>query len=198
MLQPSKYRSARQVCRSSRPFFSASSPQKFTVNRTLPHSQPDLFKIISDIDSYSSFVPFCIGSQVTKRSQNSPPEPALPTAANLKVGFKQYEETFSSLVKCSPPSTVEAVATENPLFQRLATAWRVLPLEPESDGPNQNAGKRQSRVFLDIEYQFINPVYGALSGAVLPKVADQIITAFENHAKDKLGTSTHIESEHEA
>lgn len=155
----------------TRTFFSSSTPQKFTINKTLPHSQPDLFKIISDIDSYSSFVPFCVSSKVTRRSDQ------YPTHANLKVGFKQYEETFSSLVRCSPPSSVEAVATQNPLFERLATAWRVLKV---GDGS-------QSQVHLDIEYQFSNPMYGALSGAVLPKVADQIITAFEKHAKEKLG-----------
>lgn len=182
------------ACISAKSFFTASTPQKFTINRILPHSQPDLFKIISDIDSYSTFVPFCISSKVTKRSSNNQEEPpsSLPTAANLKIGFKQYEETFSSLVKCSRPSKVEAVATQNPLFYRLATAWRILPIDNADKQQSSSAAqqkRQQSQVCLDIEYQFANPVYGALSGAVLPKVADQIITAFEKHAKEKLGGS---------
>lgn len=151
--------------------FFSSPPQKFTVHRILPHAQTDLFKLVSDIGSYSQFVPFCSGSKVTKHDHD------LPVQADLTVGFKAYEETFSSQVRCTPPEKVEAVASDNPLFEKLATTWRLQQLSGSSES---------CRVHLDIEYKFANPLYAALSNSVLPRVADEIIEAFQKQAKEQL------------
>lgn len=154
-----------------RTFFSAPPATKFTIDKVLPHTQVDLFGIISDIDAYANFVPFCKASRVTARSGDD----GRPVKADLVVGYKGYEETFTSQVKCISPTSVEAVSSGHALFERLATAWRVSRVSDDT-----------SRVHLDIEYKFSNPVYGALSQAVLPKVADQIIEAFRKHAAETL------------
>jgi coenzyme Q-binding protein COQ10 len=154
-------------CVGARRSFFSSPPQKFTIHKTLPYNKAALFKVISDIDSYKTFVPFCTDSTVTRKSE----ETQLPTRADLKVGFKQYEESFSSHVRCTPDSRVEAVASDHPLFKKLVAAWR---LSGDKEGACQ--------VHLDIEYQFTNPLYGAVSAAVVPKVAGQVLEAFEKHA----------------
>ena len=154
-------------CRQTRRSFFSSPPQTFTIHKTLPYNKAALFKVISDIDSYKTFVPFCTDSQVTHKSADT----QLPTQADLKVGFKQYEESFTSRVRCTPDSRVEAVASDHPLFKKLVAAWR---LSADQEGACQ--------VHLDIEYQFTNPLYGAVSAAVVPKVAGQVLEAFEKHA----------------
>ena len=158
------------LVRHDRRTFFSSPTQKFTANRILPHSQEEVYKIISNIDSYSTFVPFCVSSRVTQHLDD------LPVKADLTIGYKDYLESFTSHVRCSPPEKVEAVASGHPLFERLVTAWRL-----------QKSGSEQCQIHLDIEYKFANPLYGALSQAVLPKVAGQIITAFEEHANKQLG-----------
>ncbi|CCG80849.1 Ubiquinone binding protein Coq10 [Taphrina deformans PYCC 5710] len=172
----------------TRPFFSASSatlePRRFTVAKTLPHSRAALFRIISDIDAYASFVPYCLASRVTESGGDG-----APTRADLTVGFKGYRESFSSLVRCVAPDSVEALALHHPLFERLVTAWRLqdhqTPAGSTRDDDHDH-DEESCRVHLDIEYRFSNPMYGALSGAVLPKVADQIIEAFERRAEQVL------------
>lgn len=197
LVRPSTYRLGRVLLHktgSRRSFFSVptSTPQKYTVCRTLPHARADLFDLIRDIDAYAGFVPFCTASKVTRRD-----DAGWPVSADLTVGFKQYEESFSSRVRCltggSSGSSVEAVANNHPLFERLVTAWRIeVPKDArEVEGKveeDTRPGEQRSLVHLDIEYQFANPVYGALSQAVLPKVADQIIQAFEKHAEQVLAT----------
>ena len=138
------------------------------------HNQQDLYTIIADIDSYSRFVPFCTGSKVTRRD-----EQGRPTRADLKVGYKSFDETFTSAVHCSPPDRVQATASRHPLFEKLVTAWRLT--NPENGGGGGGDG---CVVNLDIEYKFANPLYTAVSGAVLPKVADEVMRAFEKHAKE--------------
>ncbi|KAI5798893.1 hypothetical protein EDC01DRAFT_22011 [Geopyxis carbonaria] len=157
---------------------SATTPQRFTVSRTLPHPPQNLYKLVADIDSYSAYLPYCIGSKVTKRCS----ETSAPTEADLRVGWGSFDETFSSRVTCKPEDLmVEADASQNPLFEKLLARWEIsepaTTIEPEG----------KSDVHLKIEFQFTNPIYSALSGAVAPKVADVMIQAFEKRAKEVLG-----------
>jgi hypothetical protein len=84
-----------------------SDPINISIQRNLPYSPlpfpsaderypaPSLYPLIADVDSYSQFLPFCMGSTVTRRdAANS------PTHADLEVGFDSWSETFSSRVSC--------------------------------------------------------------------------------------------------
>lgn len=106
-----------------------------------------------------------------------------PTRADLQVGYKKFDETFTSSVRCTPPRQVQATASKHPLFDKLVTAWRLT--EPAVSG-KAGAGDRSCVVNLDIEYKFANPLYAAVSGAVLPKVADEVMRAFEKHARETI------------
>lgn len=48
---------------------------------------------------------------------------------------------------------------------------------------------------LHIEFQFRNPVYAALSGAVAPKIAGVMVAAFERRAKEVLGGEKELEEQ---
>lgn len=76
---------------------------------------------------------------------------------------------------------VEADASQNPLFEKLLARWEI------SDPTTTIEPEGKSDVHLRIEFQFTNPIYSALSGAVAPKVAEVMIQAFENRANEVLG-----------
>lgn len=106
----------------------------------------------------------------------SDPE-SLPTEADLRVGWGTYDETFRSKVLCEPEKLiVRADASRNELFQTLKTRWEI-----------RQRDEGGSDVALHIEFQFRNPVYAALSGAVAPKIVGVMVAAFERRAKDVLG-----------
>ncbi|KAA8903178.1 cyclase/dehydrase family protein [Sphaerosporella brunnea] len=157
-------------------FPDASVPQRFTATRRLPHAPKALYKIVSDIDSYRHFLPYCLGSQVTARC----PHTNAPTEADLRVGWGQFDETFRSTVTCRPEHlSVEADASQNPLFQKLCARWEIAPAEDT----NAAGG---SDVKLHVEFKFTNPLYSAVSGAFVPKVAGVMVEAFEQRAKEVL------------
>ena len=93
----------------SRPFVTAFGQDPITINirknlpypsSTLPvlicsYSAPSLYPLIADVDSYSQFLPFCIGSVVTRRDDEN-----CPTHADLQIGWNGWSETFSSKVLC--------------------------------------------------------------------------------------------------
>ncbi|KAI9841910.1 MAG: hypothetical protein M1837_000296 [Sclerophora amabilis] len=248
-----------------------SSVQSLHASRTLSYPKSSLYDIIADVDSYSTFLPYCQESRVTSWSGPDRDGKRWPRKAELKVGWAGVEEQFTSQVFCAPEAdTVEAVcgeavttiprgemahyydqdesahaqplppstsptaspqlastdptmdassnpSTSNPLFTHLLTSWtlRSFPYKPPPTSPasspsssssssstSSNAAaedsapapdsatthpaREQCEVGLAIEFQFVNPVYSALSKAVAPKVAGMMIEAFENRAKQLL------------
>ncbi|KAH6711261.1 dehydrase and lipid transport-domain-containing protein [Leptodontidium sp. MPI-SDFR-AT-0119] len=195
--------------------FPGTEAQKLTATRILPYSSNSLYTVIADVDSYSSFLPYCLESKVTKWSSPDKNGKRWPSEADLKVGWGGYEETFTSRLFCDPGSTVEALGGEartslpktdiehhsatfdspavaNNIFQSLSTVWRVRPFhyKPPSGRPQTDKAvlpaREQTEVHLTIDFQFANPIYAALSKAVAPKVAGIMIEAFEIRARKLL------------
>lgn len=186
--------------------------QSLTATRILPYKSSSLYTLIADVDSYSSFLPYCLDSKVTKWSSPDKKGKRWPSEADLKVGWGGFEETFTSRLCCVPGSTVEALGGEaqtslskadlehhaatldapaiaNNIFQSISTVWTVKPFhyKPPSGRPQtDNAvhpARDQTEVHLTIDFRFSNPIYAALSKAVAPKVAGVMIEAFEVRAR---------------
>ncbi|KAH9818556.1 Polyketide cyclase / dehydrase and lipid transport [Teratosphaeria destructans] len=112
--------SARTTCRHSslhglhRTFVSNpfSGPQTLTASRTLQHPSKLIYSIISDVASYSHFLPYCQNSKVTKYSSPHPIDSKqYPEEATLTIGFTpDVSDTYTSRVYCVPYETVEAVS----------------------------------------------------------------------------------------
>ncbi|KFY51049.1 hypothetical protein V495_00005 [Pseudogymnoascus sp. VKM F-4514 (FW-929)] len=169
--------------------------------RILPYESSSIYTLIADVDRYSSFIPYCQESRVTRWSEPDTKGKRWPEQADLKVGWGGLEETFTSKLNCVPDTIVEALggdavpavskqqslgrlsrespAIPNNIFKRLSTRWTVKPL-PGRSAPN---GRDLTEVNLAIEFQFSNPLYGSLSKAVAPKLAEVMIEAFEKRAK---------------
>ncbi|KAA8575760.1 hypothetical protein EYC84_004864 [Monilinia fructicola] len=182
-----------------------SAPQTLTEKRILPYESSSLYRLIADVDSYSTFVPYCTGSRVTKWSAPDAEGSRWPAQADLTVGWAGVEETFTSKLLCAPGTIVEALggdavtsipestlphhaetyhapATANGIFQSLNTRWSLKPFRcpPRTDATTTtgHAAREQTEVHLTIEFQFANPLYTALSKAVAPQVAPKMIEAF--------------------
>ncbi|KAF3915811.1 hypothetical protein ABW21_db0204474 [Orbilia brochopaga] len=161
--------------------------QTFTATRRIAYPPAALFKLISDVASYDKFVPFCLASTVTA---TTPPPDKFPVRADLRVGWGAFDETFTSQVTCARGGSsgrdvaggiVEADATQNSMFEVLRARWVI---DAEGKG-SPDAGA--SKVDLEIDYKFANPLYAALSEAVMPSVAGKIVEAFEERAEQVLG-----------
>ncbi|EWC46286.1 hypothetical protein DRE_04457 [Drechslerella stenobrocha 248] len=201
-LPPAAFPGARQG-RQQRRRFVITPPQKtFSATRTIAHPPSALFALIADVDSYASFVPFCVASTVT---ETTPPPDRYPLRANLRVGWGGFDETFTSRLSCGRSDArhgsrelmggvVEADATENGIFEVLRARWvidaarghRTGGAGGSNDATVQDGGQ-ESKVDLEIEYKFANPLYAALSEAVMPTVAGKIMEAFEARAETVLG-----------
>ncbi|RDW68499.1 cyclase family protein [Coleophoma crateriformis] len=202
-----------KTCERSFITFPGTEPQHLTATRILPYPSSKLYNIVADIDSYSEFLPYCIGSKVTKWSNPDQNGKRWPAEADLSVGWGGYEETFTSKNFCVPDSIVEALGgsatttlpksdlpnytaidtpgPSNTTFSSLSTRWTLRPFHykpPPAQGDprtdNTNEDAReQTEVHLVLDFEFKNPIYAALSKAVAPKVAGMMIEAFEKRAR---------------
>lgn len=193
--------------------------------RILPYKHTSLYALIADVDSYSTFLPYCQESKVTEWSAKDRNGKSWPAKADLKVGWGGYEEVFTSKIFCIPnivvealggdaqttlprtdldhySSTIESPTTAN-VFKSLSTKWTFKPFhyKPPAGLPQFDSAvypaRDQTEVNLSIAFQFSNPVYAGLSKAVAPKVADVMIEAFERRARHLLdGPVAAIDGKH--
>ncbi|KAF4968857.1 hypothetical protein FSARC_3792 [Fusarium sarcochroum] len=172
----------------------SSEPQRLTATRTLPYPTEPLYDLIADVDSYSSFVPYCSRSRVTRWSDPDSTGRRYPTLGDLRVGWGGFDEVFTSRLRCIPGESVEAVSGEtapggtgpdaSAVFRSLVTRWSVRSIA----GPPTP----RTEVHLAINFQFTNPLYGAVSAAVSDKIAGMMIEAFEKRALEKLGSQRRL------
>ncbi|KAE8233498.1 hypothetical protein CF326_g1459 [Tilletia indica] len=107
------------------------------------YSPEELYNIVADVESYSSFLPNCLESRVVGPAD--PPHPTLTprtvhlhadetqavrrtgkaVRADLTVGFNAFKESYTSRVEMVPSRYVTATADtdSNPLFKHLYTEW---------------------------------------------------------------------------
>lgn len=203
--------------------------QTFHARKILPYSAAQLYNIVSDVPSYSAFIPFCTSSTVlSSPSSNSagapsrgsrrpvettwkPTDQPFDVEAELKVGFGGLEEAYVSKVTGRPFESVRAEAVEEAaLFKSLVTTWSFSPASDLSPHPStppsshpappqnprvpndtSDLGADTSRgptlLTIDLAFEFSNPLHRIASQAVLPKVADKMVRAFEERCVDVYG-----------
>jgi coenzyme Q-binding protein COQ10 len=204
--------------------------QRLNARRVLPYASDEIYDIIADVPSYSSFLPYCLASEVTAWSQpDAVKGKKWPQEAVLEVGWGVVRERFKSRIFCAPGNAVEAVWGEGQcrldksqvqhhfnsedakagvsretygqkgdgdgILTHLWTRWTVKPVTNSSKMKETVQSERQgeehrTEVALDIEFRFANPLYAAMSSAVVDGVADTMIEAFEQRVKQQLGDAT--------
>ncbi|KAG5358818.1 Coenzyme Q-binding protein COQ10 [Yarrowia sp. E02] len=154
-------------CRS---FFSLpkSGPTNFSFTKRFNYPPSLVYGVVSDIQHYSEFVPYCEGSTITKRDQQGN-----PSEASLKVGWNQFNEDFVSCVECVKDKSVLSYAPNHSFFDILYSKWTITP----SDSTH-NACDLQ----LDIEFQFKNSLYNMVSSQFAPAVSEIMVDAFTKRA----------------
>ncbi|PYH42673.1 ubiquinone-binding COQ10-like protein [Aspergillus saccharolyticus JOP 1030-1] len=192
----------------------SSRTRRLTATRTLPYPPTPLFEVISDVQSYASFLPFLTASTVTHRD----PTTRYPTRAFLTVGYGPLSETFTSKVDCDPERlTVTAQSgarfgvekkdgqdapaaaaggfggfgfpgAEEGIFEYLSTKWELADVTAEMGGSGAGAPtQKMTRVHLEIGFEFKNQWHATMMSAVEGQMAGVMIEAFEKRIGEVVG-----------
>ena len=68
---------------------------KHIEKRILNHTSQNLFNLVSDVNKYPDFLPWCLGARVKNFLNNE-------FDADLIIGFKIYKEIYSSQILLDP------------------------------------------------------------------------------------------------
>lgn len=178
--------------------FQPNKPLTINVSRTLPYPREKLYDIIADVDAYSSFLPYCQHSRVTKWStppdaadgggQGQNQQRAWPAEGDLTVGFGPITQSYTSRIVCVPGRSIEALSGRQEgipgpagsPFESLVTKWTV------QDAIVKRIGT-WSTVDLDLTMRLADPLVQMMLSKVVDETATKMVDAFEQRARDLFG-----------
>lgn len=134
---------------------------------------PDiLFDVVSDVASYKTFIPFVTNSSIYSVDSST----GLPNKAGFEIGWHNYEETMICDVDCTKNRRVFSKATSTLMFDFLQNEWI---FDPILDKPS---GQSLTRVDLNLQYRFKNPLLNSVSSMFQHQVSKIMIESFLKRA----------------
>jgi len=124
-----------------------------------------LYEVVSDVDNYQQFVPWCKQSAVIIRKDKK------HITAELDVGFSLFSEKYSSEIELNEPYSVVAISKETKLFEYLRTEWKFSPSTNNSN---------YTWVTFQVDFQFKSSLYNEVSNLFLKEVINKMVHAFED------------------
>ena len=140
-----------------------------TESRIVPYPADLMYAIVTDVERYPQFVPWCVGLRVLKRESVGPRQIML---CETLVGFRGLREKYTSRVTAVARDTRVDVEQVSGVFRKLDTHWRFTPQDEKS-----------CRVDFSIDFEFKSRVLGAVAGTAFALVVTQMTRAFEERAR---------------
>lgn len=172
--------------------------RKFSSRKIVRDVAPaELFAIVADVNKYHEFLPFCRRSKVTHEIDKDRFE------AELEIGFKVFNERYTSRVTLDRPRKVTAEDKSNEedgggaLFEKMKTVWRFRELEEEEEEDvndvesrkeNEEKLTRQKKnvstvVDFEIAFKVKSSAHAAALSVFFEDVANTQIQAFEKRCR---------------
>ena len=134
--------------------------------RILPHTREQLFDLVSDIEKYPEFLPWCMATRVRQQTEDT-------SISDMVIGFKMFREKFTTKVVLRRPGRIDVSYFEGP-FKYLNNHWI---FEPHGNGA--------CLIDFYVDFEFRSKILQATIGAVFNEAVRRMISAFEKRA-DKL------------
>ena len=138
--------------------------------RILPFTADQLFELVSSVDRYPEFLPWCLASRITKRDGDV-------FYAELVIGFKMVRETFGSRVEFEKPNRIIVEPTSGP-FRRMSNLWHFTDL---TDGGCE--------VDFQVDFEFRSRLLNTLIGGLYHEAVRKMVGSFESRARVLYGPS---------
>ena len=134
------------------------SEQKF-----VPFTPDQLFEMVSDVQSYPKFLPWCVGARIRSADDEL-------IVADLMIGYKLLRERFTSRVTLDRAKwKIETEFTDGP-FKFLRNQWEF-----------KSCPEGCQIVFL-VEFEFRSTVLQKLVSVLFNEVVLRMVSAFEKRA----------------
>ena len=137
---------------------------KVSRSSLLPYSAAKMYDVVADVRSYPGFLNWCDNMQIIS-------ETADEVVAKLMISYGKLNFSFTTRNKMVKDKSVEMSLVDGP-FSELDGQWTILAL-------NENA----SKVSLEIDFMFDNPITHKVFGKVFHKIISAQLDAFQKRAE---------------
>jgi ribosome-associated toxin RatA of RatAB toxin-antitoxin module len=134
----------------------------------LPYSAAQMFQLVNDVNSYPEFVPWCVQCDVHNENENE----KKATMNFAKRGIS------ASVTTCNELETNKKITMrlQKGPFKHLVGTWDFHELDEHS-----------CKVELDMQFSFSNRLYEVTLGPIFNQVANKLVSAFTERAKQLYG-----------
>ncbi|XP_065084022.1 coenzyme Q-binding protein COQ10, mitochondrial [Ochlerotatus camptorhynchus] len=146
--------------------------REFKQKKLAGYSMDKLYSVVSDVEKYNTFVPFCKKSFVYAKKPES-------LKADLIIGFPPLNESYTSNVTLVRPSLVKAECVDGRLFNYLLTAWQFSP--GLKDIPESCV------IDFMVAFEFKSALHSQLSNLFFDQLVKQMEYAFIQEAGNRYG-----------
>ena len=136
--------------------------------RLLPYTPENLYDLVSDVEKYPEFLPWCIALRIRRREIRM-------INADMIIGFKVFREKFTTCVTLNPPHRIDVEYLDGP-FKYLNNHWIFNPID---------GGACEIDFYVDFEFKSI--LLQKAIGAVFNEAVQKMINAFETRAHKVYG-----------
>ena len=142
---------------------------KASVKRLIECNKAQLIDLVLDIESYPSFIPYCLNSKVYEKKEK---ENIISIIADLTIGKGPFKATYKSDVRYYKNSdTIYVTNIEGPL-KRLDNKWIFLEK------------KNCTEIFFDIDFEIKNKFLNIVMSKSFQHGLDKIADSFQKRAND--------------
>lgn len=137
------------------------------------HSAQDMFSLVTDVERYPQFLPWCDRAEVIERSAEG-------MTAKVGLAMGGLRQSFTTRNAHDAGRRVHMQLVEGP-FSALDGTWEFTPLGDE--------GQPACKVEFRLSYGFDNAALSALIGPVFDRIAANLVDAFVKRAEAVYGES---------
>jgi len=134
----------------------------------MPYTPGQIFDLVADVERYPDFLPWCIGSRITRQEDNA-------LEADLLVGFKMVREKFGSRVELNAAERLIDVRYTHGPFRYLVNHWKFLDDE------------KGCLVDFHVDFEFRSRILAKLMGALFTDAVHKMVLSFERRAEELYG-----------
>jgi len=138
-----------------------------SITKIISCNKKNLIDMVLDIEQYPNFVPWCLEGKIYERKNS---ENYIEIKADLKVGKKFINETYSSLVLYSKKKNLITVTNIKGPLKYLKNEWRFKEIN--------NKKKLDFSIDFELQNNFLNIIMKNYFNFGLNKITD----AFEERA----------------
>lgn len=137
--------------------------------RIVEFTKSQMFDLVSDIENYSEFLPWCNKSSIIKEENGNQ---ITSLIADLEIGYNQFLYTYrSKVVLCKNKDFIKVTHIEGP-FKYLVNEWKFIELSHSS-----------SKIIFSIDFELKARLFNILINKFFNFAFQKMVDSFYDRAK---------------